>query len=108
VWTVTRHPDADSEFKALGPRDAVAVTNAVRKLQALGPRLGYPYSSDIRGADRLRELRPRAGRSTIRVFYRQVGATFVIGAFGPEAGYDPKGFTKACRAAERRLNRMEG
>jgi len=34
------------------------MANAIDKLGALGPALPYPHSSDVRGADRLRELRP--------------------------------------------------
>lgn len=37
------------------------------------------------GADRLRELRPRGGRSPWRALYRQVGDEFVVAAIAPEA-----------------------
>ncbi len=43
------------------------------KLGAYGPLLGYPHTSAVRGAEGLRELRPRAGRSAWRALYRQVG-----------------------------------
>ena len=107
MWPVLPHPEAEAEYAALNAREAVAVDNAVRKLESLGPQLPYPHSSDVKGAAKLRELRPRAGRSVTRALYRQVGEVFVIAAYGPEAQYDPRGFTKACRAAERRLNELE-
>jgi hypothetical protein len=62
----------------------------------------------VQGADRLRELRPRAGRSPWRAFYRQMGdVIFVVGAVGPEAAVKPRDFARAIRAAEERLNEIE-
>lgn len=52
-------------------------------------------------------FRPRAGRSPWRAFYRRVADTLVIGAIGPEAHVDPRGFGRAIRAAEARLARIE-
>lgn len=77
------------------------------KLEAIGPTLPYPHSSAVRDADRLRELRPRAGNSPCRAFYRQIGDVFVVVAVGPEAQVKPQGFTRAVRAAEDRLNKLE-
>lgn len=81
--------------------------NAFEKLEVYGDQLPFPHSSRVKGAARLRELRPRAGRSPWRAFYRRVGATLVIGAIGPEAGVDPLGFGRAIHAAEVRLSRLE-
>ena len=78
------------------------------KLEALGPGLGYPHSSAVRDADRLRELRPRAGRSPWRGFYRRFGDVFVLAAVGPEAEADPRGFKRAVLTAEERLSEVEG
>lgn len=77
------------------------------KLEALGPSLPYPHSSAVQDADRLRELRPRAGNSPSRAFYRQVGEAFVVAAIGPEAQVKPRDFIRAVRAAEDRLNKLE-
>jgi hypothetical protein len=57
--------------------------NAVEKLTVFGPALPFPHSSAIQGAERLRELRPRAGRSPWRGFYRRLGDVLVISAIGP-------------------------
>lgn len=81
--------------------------NADAKLSAPGPALGYPHSSAVREAPGLRELRPRAGRSPWRAFYRQIGDSFVVGAVGPETQVDPRGFRRACRAAVTRLSKIE-
>jgi len=57
-WQVRFHPDAREEERKLPAREKLAMANAIDKLGALGPALPYPHSSDVRGADRLRELRP--------------------------------------------------
>lgn len=81
--------------------------NAFEKLEVYGDQLPFPHSSRVKGAAQLRELRPRAGQSPWRAFYRRVGDTLVIGAIGPEAHVDPRGFGHAIRAAEARLTRLE-
>lgn len=87
--------------------EKAAVINADRKLQAFGPQLPYPHSSAVKGADRLRELRPRGGRSPWRGLYRQIGDVFVVAAIAREAQVDGRKFEAACRAAERRLSQIE-
>ena len=82
--------------------------HAVEKLQALGAQLPFPHASRVRGAATLFELRPRAGRSKWRAFYRQVGAAMVIAAIGPEATIDARGFARALKVAQQRLNDLEG
>src|SRR5436305_2552022 len=105
--SVYLHPEAVKELDQLPATERVAILNAVEKLRALGPALGYPHSSAVRDADRLRELRPRAGRSPWRAFYRQVGKAFVVAAIGPEAEVDPRGFKRAVAVAESRLSEVE-
>ena len=83
------------------------MANAVEKLKIHGPVLPYPHSSDVRGADRLRELRHRAGRSPWRALYRHIGDVFVVGAIAPEAQVDRRGFARAVAASERRLADIE-
>jgi len=100
-------PEAQKERDALPSKERVALYNAVTKLEAVGPALGYPNTSAVQGTNHLRELRPRAERSPWRGLYRLVGEIFVIAAVAPEAQHDPKGFKRACAAAERRLNELE-
>jgi hypothetical protein len=107
VWTCRYLSEAIAERDALVPREKAALINADAKLVALGPTLPYPHSSAVAGADRLRELRPRGGRSPWRALYRQVGEEFMVAAVGPEAQVDPPGFAAACRRAEARLARIE-
>jgi hypothetical protein len=90
------------------PRTEIAaLINADAKLRSLGPRLGYPHSSAVRGAPGLRELRPRSGRSRWRAFYRQVGDRFIVAAVGAEAQVDQRGFDRSCQAALDRLPAIE-
>lgn len=106
-WSVYVHPQAQIELQALPTLERNAILHAVQKLEELGAALPYPHSSAVMSADRLRELRPRAGRSAWRAFYRQVGAAFIIGAIGPEAEANSRGFKRSVRAAETRLNEVE-
>jgi hypothetical protein len=100
------HPEAVAERASLEIRERVAVDHAVEKLRALGIALGSPHSSKIRGATKIRELRPRAGRSRTRAFYAQVRDSFVVLAIGPEASVDPRGFKQAITLAEVRLGEI--
>jgi len=107
MWTCRYVADAAAERESLVPREKAALINAEAKLVALGPTLPYPHSSAVQAADRLRELRPRGGRSRWRAVYRQVGDEFVVAAIAPEAQLDPKRFTAACRRAEARLAELQ-
>lgn len=107
MWTVLYLPEAEGERRRLPAVEKAALINADRKLQALGPQLPYPHSSAVKGADRLRELRPRGGRSAWRALYRQIGDAFVVAAVAPEAQVNGLKFDAACRAAERRLSQIE-
>ena len=78
------------------------------KLVLLGDRLPFPHQSAVRGAVRLRELRPRAGRSLWRGIYARIGPGFVVLAVGPEARRDPQGFQAALARAHHRLAELEG
>jgi len=106
MWDLRYHPAAKAEENALPPREQLAMTNVVAKLRVAGPALGYPHQSAVRSST-VRELRPRGGRSPWRAFYRRVGDLFVVGAVGPEAEANRRGFQKAVRLAESRLNETE-
>jgi len=107
MWEVVYLPEAEDERADLPARDRVAVDNAVAKLKALGRALPHPHSSNVEGAEDLRELRPQAGKSPWRPLYRQVGDPFVIAAIGPEARKDKRRFDKAFQHAIDRLAKLE-
>lgn len=110
-YTVLWHPAADTERAAISDgSERVAIQHAREKLEAIGPRLGAPHSSAIKGEDGsgLRELRPRAGRSRWRPIYRRVSpGTFVILALAPEAEIDGRGFEEKVRDARRRFDELQ-
>lgn len=97
---VLLHAAAVEEYHGLPEREQDAMDNAIEKLRALGERLGYPHSSAVKGAVGLRELRPRAGRSRWRAFYRYIGDV-------PEANVDARGFQAAVQRANDRLAEFE-
>jgi hypothetical protein len=107
VWNVVFHPHAEAELTGLIAGERTAILHAVDKLSALGPELPFPHQSHVEGAQRVRELRPRAGRSRWRAFYGQVGEAFVVAAIGPEAQVDRRGFEKAVAAATGRLAEIQ-
>jgi len=107
MWPVVYLPDAEQERDKLPGNEREALYNAIRKLESIGPALGFPHTSAVKAAAGLRELRPRRGRSQWRALYRQAGAKFVIAAIGPEAMHDPRGFGAACDAAQARLAELE-
>ena len=88
--------DAREELMRLPVAERRAVMNAVAKLEAFGDQLGAPHTSQVKGNRAgIRELRPRAGRSPWRAFYRRVGDAMVVLAVGPEAEHDRRGFGQA-------------
>lgn len=107
MWPVRYLDEAKAERDRLPAGERVAIQHAVEKLEALGPQLPYPRSSDVRNAPRLRELRPRAGRSRWRPLYARVGQEFVIAAIAPDGETDPRRFAKACAVAGERLAKVE-
>lgn len=57
-------------FHGLEEADKRTVVHVVDMLEDAGLSLGYPHSSQIKGSQYpFRELRPKRGRSPLRVFY---------------------------------------
>jgi hypothetical protein len=110
-YEVLWHQAADAERAAISDAaERAAIQHAREKLQAVGPKLGAPHSSAIKGEDGSgqRELRPRGGRSRWRPIYRRVGpGIFVILALAPEAEIDRRGFNEKVRDAQRRFEEMD-
>jgi len=110
-WQVIWHPEAvieRSEIEDLTER--AALQHAGEKLLAEGPRLRFPHQSAVQGdaGRKLRELRPRRGRSPWRALYRQFDKrTLVILAVGPEAQRDKRGFDATVRRATDRFDAIK-
>jgi hypothetical protein len=108
MWTVRYLREADEELEALPAVERAAMIRADKKLREIGPNLGSPHTSDVRGIKAtLRELRPRGGRSPYRGLYRRVGQELVIAAIGPDGKTDKRGFRKAVDRALARLDKVE-
>lgn len=107
AYEVRLLPEAEGERDVLDKKERTAVYNAIDKLRQFGPTLGAPHSSQVKGATKIRELRPRQGRSTTRPLYRQVGPnTFVIASIAPEVETDRRGYKRAVEHAEERLKSL--
>ena len=99
------HAGAEDELRQLRKlsiQEHAAMLTAIKKLRDIGPTLSFPHTSQVKGT-KLRELRPRAGKSPWRAFYMRFGDVLRIGAIGPEAEHDPSGFQRAVDAAWSRL-----
>lgn len=100
------HPEAEEEWNRLPIAEYRAMANALAKLRELGDQLAFPHTSNVQGAEHIRELRPRGGRSRWRAFFRRIGDRMAVGAMGPEARLDPRGFARSIERAEARLAEM--
>ena len=69
-WTVEYTDEFESRWIDLAEETQDYIDRVVMLLEEHGPPLGYPYSSDIKGARfALRELRVQSGGRSIRVLY---------------------------------------
>ena len=69
-WTVEYTDEFESRWIDLAEETQDDIDRVVMLLEEHGPPLGYPYSSDIKGARfALRELRVQSGGRSIRVLY---------------------------------------
>ena len=69
-WTVEYTDEFQAWWVTLAESTQDDIDRVVALLEEFGPTLGYPYSSDIRGANiALRELRVQRNARPIRVLY---------------------------------------
>lgn len=110
AFLVVWHPGAETERDSIvDQREAVAISHAIEKLDALGYRLRFPHCRAVQGSDSgLWELRPRGGKSRWRPIYRRADeTTFVVLAVGLEAEVDRPAFDQAVREAATRFADLE-
>ena len=71
IWEVEYTDEFGIWWKELSEKVQDSIAVVVGLLEAKGPHLGYPYSSDIKGSKygRLRELRIQHQGKPYRVFY---------------------------------------
>lgn len=78
-----------------------AVDAVVEKLGVAGVRLPFPHSSAIEGADAaLRELRPKAGRSPLRIFYAFDPRRDAVLLLGGDKSSNPKFYKRMTKRAK--------
>lgn len=108
-WFVLYHHDALPEFEAYRDRKVrLSILTVVSTLSRIGPGLVEPHSKKIQNTKKLRELRPKGGRSTVRAFYVQRSEReFIILAIGPEADADPSGFKAAVQRTRDRARDLD-
>jgi hypothetical protein len=93
-WAVLVHPQAVKELAKLPNQREGRNGQCIEEARSVG-------------SDAIRELRPRAGRSPWRAFYRRIGDVFLVGSIGAEAQVDGRKFNKAVKAATERINEVE-
>lgn len=91
----------ESWYLELDEAGQEAVDAVVEKLGVAGIRLSFPHSSAINGSKlALRELRPKSGRSPLRVFYAFAPSRDAILLLGGDKSDDPKFYRRMTRRAE--------
>jgi hypothetical protein len=89
-------------YMALEREEAPAVTRVIDLLAEKGVTLGEPHSSAIRGSKcALRELRPKAGRSPLRVFYAFDPRRQAVLLIGGDKSGDPRFYDAMIPKAEK-------
>lgn len=88
-------------YSALEPTEQAAVINVVTKLRVLGYELAAPHSSALEGTDfPLRELRPKQGRSPLRIVYAFDPARQAVLLIGGDKAGDPRFYRRMIATAE--------
>ncbi len=89
-------------FGGLTQDEQREVFSVVDKLEVQGLQLGHPHSSSINGATfALRELRPRAGASPIRIFYAYDPARDAVLIIGGDKSGNPRFYDEMLPVVER-------
>jgi hypothetical protein len=89
-------------YESLDEADDVAVVRAIDLLEARGVRLGFPHSSDIKGASfALRELRAQAQGRPLRVLYAFDPARQAVLLIGGDKTGDSRFYERMIPVAER-------
>lgn len=89
-------------LKELSLREKKEVAVVVELLENAGVRLNFPHSSALKGTSfPLRELRPKQGRSPLRVFYAFDPKRDAVLLIGGNKGSDSRFYDRLIPRAER-------
>ena len=91
----------DEWFAGLERAEKVAVIHVVGLLEEFGLRLGQPHSSALKGSRHgFRELRPKQGRSPIRIVYAFDPRRDAVLIIGGDKSKEPKFYERTIARAE--------
>jgi hypothetical protein len=103
-WVAMVEVEATEEFEAwflaLKDKDAEAVARVVGLLEQKGVALGFPYSSEIKGSQALRELCVQSGGYPLRVFYAFDPLRHAVLLLGGDKTGDDRFYETFARRAE--------
>lgn len=92
-------------FEVLSSKEQEDIGFVVRLLELFGVRLEFPHSSGLKGSNAaLRELRPRKGRSPLRVVYAFDPRRDAVLLIGGDKRQGSKVYEKLIREAEKVWN----
>jgi hypothetical protein len=91
----------ESWYLELSDNEADSVTISIERLEQMGLNLPYPHSSAIEGSKyAIRELRIKAGRSPLRVFYAFDPSRDAILLIGGDKSNDKNFYERYVKKAE--------
>ena len=102
-WEVEYTAEFQAWWNELGEAAQDAVDRAVHLLEARGPTLPFPYSSDVRGSrhGNMRELRIQASGDPVRVFYAFDPRRVALLLIGGNKGGDDQFYDRMVPIADR-------
>lgn len=102
VAVVVTTDEYETWYSSLEAAEQAAVINVVTKLKMLGYEPAAPHSSALEGTDLpLRELRPKQGRSPLRIVYAFDPARQAVLLIGGDKAGDPRFYRRIVATAER-------
>lgn len=101
-WTVEYTDEFEAWWLELSEGVQDDIDRVVMLLEAHGPTLGWPYSSDIKGARfAIRELRVQSGGRPLRILYAFDPARSALLLLGGDKTGDARWYTANVPRAER-------
>ena len=98
---VITEPEFDAWYLSLASADQATVTIVVDMLEMMGLALPFPWSSEFKTSKyALRELRPKAGASPLRIFYGFDARRRAVVILGGSKASDKKFYSRMAKACD--------